>query len=96
LMHADNTAHADAAAMPNQVRNLEARIALLKDIPEKPKMPINGNDLQTILGLKPGPLFKEIMASVLDAWYSNPKLSKEEALEIARRMAQSAKAKGQI
>lgn len=96
LMHADNTAHADAAAMPNQVRNLEARIALLKDIPEKPKMPINGNDLQTILGLKPGPIFKEIMAAVLDAWYANPKLSKEEAIEIARRMAQSAKAKGQV
>ena len=96
LMHADNTAHADAAAMPNQIRNLEARIATLKDIPEKPKMPINGNDLKTIPGLKPGPIFKEIMAAVLDAWYANPKLSKDEAMEIARRMAQSAKAKGQI
>lgn len=96
LMHADNTSHTDEASMPNQVRNLEARIVTLKNIPEKPKMPINGNDLQVILGLKPGPLFKEIMAAVLDTWYSNPNLSKEEALEIARRIAQSAKAKGQI
>jgi len=95
LMHADNTSHADAASMPNQIRNLEARISTLKDIPKKPKMPISGNDL-IASGLKPGPLFKEIMAAVLDAWYANPKLSRNESLEIARRMAQSARDKGQV
>ena len=87
LMHADNTAHADAAAMPNQIRNLEARIATLKDIPEKPKMPINGYDLQKILDLKPGPIFKEIMAAVLDAWYEDPSLDKNKALQIAKNIA---------
>lgn len=90
LVHADNTAHSEASSLPNQIAGVRARLEKLKNIPTRPKMPISGNDLMA-MGLKPGPLFKKIMSVVLDAWYANPKLSKEESLEIARRMAQSAK-----
>ncbi len=86
LMHADNIAHAEASSMPNQIAGIRQRLEKLKDVPTKPKMPINGNDLQ-VLGLKPGPLFKDIMNAVAEAWYENPGLSKEKAMEIAKKIA---------
>ena len=86
LMHADNIAHSEASSMPRQIVGIRKRLETLKDIPTKPKMPISGFDLQQ-LGLKPGPLFKEIMNAVAEAWYENPGLSKDEALEIAKKIA---------
>ena len=86
LMHADNVAHSEASSMPHQIAGIRTRLEKLKNVPTKPKMPISGFDLQN-LGLKPGPLFKEIMAAVTDAWYENPGLSKDEELDIARKIA---------
>jgi len=86
LMHADNIAHSEASSMPNQIAGIRRRLETLKDIPTKPKMPISGFDLQQI-GLKPGPLFKEIMNAVAEAWYDNPGLTKEQAMDIAKRIA---------
>lgn len=86
LMHADNIAHSEASSMPHQIEGIRKRLETLKNVPTKPKMPISGFDLQK-LGLKPGPIFKEIIAVVTEAWYENPGLTKEEALEIAKRVA---------
>lgn len=86
LMHADNIAHSEASSMPNQIAGIRQRLEKLKEIPTKPKMPITGFDLQN-LGLKPGPLFKEIMSAVTNAWYENPGLTKDEALAIAKSIA---------
>jgi len=86
VMHADNIAHSEASSMPNQISGIRNRLEKLKDIPTRPKMPITGNDLQE-LGLKPGPIFKEIMNAVAEAWYENPGLTKIQALEIARKIA---------
>jgi len=86
LMHADNIAHSEASSMPNQIAGVRQRLEKLKDVPVKPIKPISGSDLQQ-LGLKPGPIFTEIMNAVTDAWYENPGLSKEEALEIAKKIA---------
>jgi hypothetical protein len=44
-----------------------------------------GNDL-IALGLKPGPQFAKIMSAVTDAWYENPNISREQALEIVRKI----------
>lgn len=85
VMHADNIAHADASAMPNQIENMRGRLAKLKDIPTQPKLPIGGKDLQA-MGLTPGPIFSTVLKAVTDAWYENPSLSKEQALEIARNV----------
>ena len=87
LIHADNLSHAPGSEMPNQITNIRQRLEKLKTIPLKPKMPITGFDLQNILGLKPGPIFKEIMNAVAEAWYEKPSLTKKEALEIAKRVA---------
>lgn len=87
LMHADNIAHSEASSMPQQIAGIRQRLEKLKDVPTKPKMPISGRDL-IASGLKPGPMFSEIMAAVADAWYQNPGLSRDEALEIAKKVSQ--------
>jgi tRNA nucleotidyltransferase (CCA-adding enzyme) len=88
VMHADNTAHASASSMPNQITNIRKRLETLNMNMGngKPKLPITGNDLQH-LGLKPGPVFSEIMKAVTEAWFENPNVSKDEALNIARTVA---------
>jgi poly(A) polymerase len=88
LMHADNIAHSEASSMPNQIDNIRKRLNAL-DVnltAGKPKLPVNGNDLMQ-LGIKPGPIFTDILKQITDAWYDNPKLSREEALGIARNVA---------
>lgn len=87
LIHADNIAHADASAMPNQIEFVKNRLKSLETTTAKPKLPINGNDLMKELGLKPGRIFSDIMKAVTDAWFENPKLSREDALNIARKVA---------
>jgi putative nucleotidyltransferase with HDIG domain len=87
VIHADNCAHADASAMPNQIANIRKRLETLNmNVAHgKPKLPITGNDLQA-MGLKPGPIYSEIMKAVTEAWYENPNISKEQALEIAKNI----------
>lgn len=88
LIHADNVAHSEASSMPNQIKNVRDRLDKLNissDTPSKPKLPINGKDLID-LGIKPGPIFTEIMTAVTDAWFENPQLSKEDAILIAKRL----------
>jgi putative nucleotidyltransferase with HDIG domain len=86
VIHADNTAHASASAMPNQVAAVRKRLETL-DIKEvdKPTLPITGNDLIAI-GIKPGPVIGKILSAVTDAWYENPNISPEEAMAIAKSM----------
>lgn len=86
LIHADNIAHADASAMPNQIDFVKTRLKSLETTTAKPKLPISGFDLQKELGLKPGKIIGDIMKAVTDAWYGNPKLSRDEAMDIARKM----------
>lgn len=85
VIHADNTAHADASAMPNQIDNVRRRLDALDIQVTKPQLPINGNDLIQ-LGIPPGPKIGKILSAITDAWYENPKISKEEALQIAKSL----------
>jgi|FAXJ01.1.fsa_nt_gi putative nucleotidyltransferase with HDIG domain len=85
VIHADNTAHASASAMPNQVAAVRKRLDTL-DIKEvdKPTLPITGNDLIAI-GIKPGPVMGKILSAVTDAWYENPSITKDQAMQIAQQ-----------
>lgn len=87
VMHADNLSHSKEASMPQQIPALVRRIeALQTQAPsEKPNLPINGNDIMTALGIKPGPEIKKLLGAVEDAWYENPNLSKDQALSIVRQ-----------
>lgn len=86
VIHADNIAHSDASAMPNQIANVRKKLAALDLKVKKPNLPISGNDLIK-MGLKPGPIFTQILGAVTDAWYENPEISRDEAIVIARRIA---------
>lgn len=82
VIHADNISHSEASSMPAQIENIRNRLSKLSVAPEKPKLPITGEDLKSA-GIKPGPIYSEIMSAVLEKWYENPAISKEEALKIA-------------
>ena len=87
LIHADNISHADESAMPNQIELIRGRLNKLNNDLDnhKPKLPINGNDLIKI-GLKPSPLFRDILNAVEDAWFENPNISRDEAMKIVNAM----------
>jgi len=87
LIHADNIAHSEASSMPNQIEFVKNRLKSIETTTSKPKLPITGFDLQKELGLKPGPIFSEIMKAITDAWFETPKLNKSEALEIAQKIS---------
>lgn len=85
LVHADNISHSDTASMPNQIDFVKNRIKSLEATTSKPKLPINGNDLQKEFNLSPGPIIGKIMGAITDAWYENPKITKSDALNIAKK-----------
>lgn len=87
VIHADNISHADESTMMNQIGIVRQRIDNLNKQIDKTnmKLPINGNDL-IALGLKPGPLIGSILNAVQDAWYENPNITREQAIEIANKI----------
>lgn len=81
VMDADNKSHSEKSNMPNQIRLIREKIKNLEIKPEKPNLPISGKDLID-LGLTPSPLFSILLRKVEEAWYENPELNREEALNI--------------
>ena len=86
LIHADNISHSDESSMPNQIINIRKRLQALNTQIDKNKikLPINGQDLLK-LGLKPSPIFKDILNAVEDAWFENPNITKDEAMKIVKK-----------
>ena len=85
IMEADNASHISGHKNPNQIPNIRARIDKLRNtIPAKnAKLPVTGEDLKN-LGLKQGPLFKELLDLVKDQQLENPNTSKEEYLDLIK------------
>ena len=92
IMDADNKAHAPGHDMPNQIANIIKRLDVLKDsIPVKgQKSPISGEDLK-LLGLKPGPLFSELMTFVKERQLEFPNTTKEEYIELIKKHLETKK-----
>jgi putative nucleotidyltransferase with HDIG domain len=86
VINADNIAHAEASSMPNQVANVKKRLDALDIKVTKPSLPITGHDL-ILMGIKPGPIFTKILEVITDKWYENPNISKEQAMKLARGIA---------
>lgn len=84
LIDSDNKAHAAKSRMPNQVKNIRARYASMKAIPDKPNLPVSGKDIMKHLGIQPGPTVGKLLALVQDEWDGNPDLTAKEALELVR------------
>jgi hypothetical protein len=85
-MHADNVSHSEYSSMPNQIPNVTKKIKSLLQTTgaDKPKLPINGNDIINLLGIKPSPAIKTYLDAVQDEWYKNPNITKEKALKIVK------------
>ncbi len=85
LIHSDNVSHAPMSNMPNQIPNIIKRIDALKStIPNKnAKLPITGDDL-IALGIKQGPIFKELLDIVKDKQLEDPNTTKEEYLQMIK------------
>lgn len=85
MMQADNVSHSDDASMPNQIANIKKRIETLSmNQNTKPVLPINGNDVMSLLNIKPGPHVKQLLDLVTDAWYKNPDITRDQALNIVK------------
>jgi poly(A) polymerase len=84
LMHADNISHADDANMPNQIAGVTDRLNKLEDIPvaQHIKLPINGDDIIKLLGIKPGKDVGDLLKIVEEAFMEDPKLSKSQCLDL--------------
>lgn len=87
LIHADNMSHSETSSMPNQVNFIKQRMEKLNapTVKSDIKLPINGNDV-IAMGVKQGPLVGKIMDAVQEAWYENPDMTKEEAIEIVNKI----------
>jgi poly(A) polymerase len=86
VIHADNISHSEASSMPAQIENIRTRLSTLGATAEKPKLPLTGEDLK-LAGIKPGPIYAEILSAVLEKWYENPSLSKEDAMKVAMELS---------
>jgi poly(A) polymerase len=80
-----------ARTIQNRIDELEHRIEELKaqEEIEALRAPINGNDVITYLGIKPGPLVGEIMDILLEKRIDDGAYSEEEAYAIVRAWAAS-------
>lgn len=81
LIHADNMAHAEDKCKPDQVPMILVRTEQMKAEGSAMfgyALPLTGNDVMAIKGLKPGPQVKECMAYLLKVAFVDPLRTKEE------------------
>ena len=78
LIHADNISHAADSAKPNQIDLINKRLDTLKIPIKNLKLPIDGNDIKKKLKLRPGPIFKDLLAIVKDEYLGDPTISARE------------------
>ena len=90
IMDSDNNSHSKQSTIAKQIPGIRGRLSTLdKDVKSRDsdQLPITGKDIKDTLKLKPGPIYKEILAAVQDAVDENPNLSKKQALDIAKGIA---------
>jgi putative nucleotidyltransferase with HDIG domain len=88
LIQSDNMSHSEASSMPNQVKNIKRR---LKEVEEKDKKapkksPLDGDDIQNILGIGKGPMVGKILTKLGDMYLEDPTLTKEELSEVVKKL----------
>ena len=84
LIDADNKAHAPEYCLNNQCRLIDDRtVEMIEENTDMfgYRLPIDGNDVMTIKGLKPGREVKECLDYALKLAFNNPKIDKETLLK---------------
>jgi poly(A) polymerase/tRNA nucleotidyltransferase (CCA-adding enzyme) len=79
-----NNIHQTYGKKKRQVLDIIARIDELETIEESKnvKLPIDGNDIMKEFNLKGGPHIGKILDKVKDAFFENPKITKEECFKL--------------
>ena len=84
LIDADNKSHAAEYCLNDNVNNI---IENVREMIENNttmfnyKLPINGNDVMAIKGIKPGREVKDVLDYVLKLCFNKPLLTKEECIK---------------
>lgn len=85
LINADNLSHADDYNLPNQVPNIKNKLEKLNaKNTQKIILPVDGNDIIKLTGLKPGRHIGNILDLIKDKWYENPNITKKDAEQIIK------------
>lgn len=87
LIHADNMAHAEDKCMPEQVPMILARTKQMKAEGSDMfgyRLPLTGEDVMAIKGLKPGPQVKECMDYLMKIAFVSPLQTREEFKKMLR------------
>lgn len=87
LMHADNAAHLPEHRLEKQIPGVRRRLKNLKDAPKSTNIPIpiDGKDVMQHLNIRPGPLVRTMLDAVKDAWLGDPKISRQQALDLIEK-----------
>ena len=82
VMDADNHSHKAEFCIPNQIAGIRERYKTLSVPKAKVVLPINGNDIMKTLGLAPGPEVGRLLKLVEEAWFADPSLTAEAAMNM--------------
>jgi hypothetical protein len=83
----------------NAERAIEAHLGLAAELMEAalewraagpPGVPIRGDELARELGIEPGPELGELLAGLAEAAYAGEAATREQAVEVARRLRENA------
>ena len=87
LIHADNVNHAPESNMEKQIPAIRKRLKNLKNAPTSSKIPIpiNGHEVMSLTGVRPGPIVRVLLDTVIDAWMENPDISKQQAIDLVMK-----------
>lgn len=90
LMNANNQ-HTTYDKKKRQVFDILNRIEELEDIEKMAniKLPINGKEIMTKFRIKAGPIIGVLLEAVKDAYFENPKITKDECFEVVENKIKS-------
>lgn len=87
LIDADNKAHADGFCLMKNVNNILHKTSNMfydGTAMFEYELPINGDDVMEVRGIKQGREVKEVLDYILKLCFNNPKITKEECLKRAK------------
>ena len=90
LIDADNRSHAPEHCLPTQVkiiRQLSEEMCSSRQDMFEFKLPVNGDDIMTFKGIKPGREIKDYQEYMLKLCFNNPTLTKEELLDKIKNLS---------
>ncbi len=84
IIECDNEAHAKDCCIHNQYSELVAKVELEGSHSKMfgYKLPVTGEDIMSVLGLKPGPIIAEINKRLLNQAFIDPEISKERCIKL--------------